>query len=136
MHETEPELDVYSRFTNPGRYRVLHDAAEHLLDDLARDFMVVRSEGSVSDPSRFSGQVRMVQLDPTRPGVGRLRINFTSFPGLVVKLGQERETALPACGCDACDEDPQELIEDLHDKVESLTRSRTGQTTRWRRGSD
>ena len=136
MHDAEPEPDAYGRVTDPGRYQILHVTAERLLDDLARDFAVSRREGLASDPSRSTGQVRMVELDPARPGVGRLRITFTSFPGLMVKLGQEREKALPACGCDACDEDPQELVEDLHNKVESLTRANSAQSTRWRRRLD
>lgn len=136
VYEEEPAPDAYGRVTNPGRYQVLHDAAERLLNELARDFVVSRREDLVSDPSRSSGQARMVELDPSRPGVGRLRITFTNFPGLMVKLGQDRETALPACGCDACDEDPQELIEELHNQVESLTRANSAQSTRWRRRVD
>ncbi|MEU4560597.1 DUF6226 family protein [Actinoplanes sp. NPDC023936] len=132
MHDADPEPEAYGRVTSPGRYQILHEVAEQLLADLARDFAVSRREGVVSDPSRSSGPARMVELEPARPGVGVLRITFTSFPGLVVKLGQERETALPACGCDACDEDPQELIEELHDKIESLTRAASTQSTRWR----
>lgn len=94
---------------------------------------MARREGLVSDPSRSGRQVRMVEIDPERPGVGRLRITFTDFPGLMVKLGREPEKALPSCGCDACDEDPRELVEELHDEVEKLTRAESMQTTRWRR---
>jgi Family of unknown function (DUF6226) len=133
VHDAEPEADAYGRVTKPARYQLLHVEAERLLDDLTRSFAVSRHEGLASDPSRPSGQVRTVELDPARPGVGRLRITFTSFPGLLIKLGQERETALPACGCDACDEDPQDLVEELHHKVESLTRADSAQSTRWRR---
>ncbi|WP_264653409.1 DUF6226 family protein [Actinoplanes cyaneus] len=133
MSDADPEPDAYGRVTNPGRYQVLHDVAERLLGELARNFAVSRSESLVSDPSRSSGQVRMVQLDPAHPGVGVLRVTFTGFPGLMVKLGQESETALPACGCDACDEDPQELIEELHHKIGRLTRAGSTESARWRR---
>jgi hypothetical protein len=31
-------------------------------------------------------------------------VAFSSFPGLLVRLGSGYRTAFPSCGCDACDE--------------------------------
>lgn len=87
-----------------------------------------------SDPSKRGNMAPVTELTPAHPGSGTLRITFTGFPGLLVKLGQESEFALPACGCDACDEDPDELILELREHVDSLTRAdQEHRMTRWRR---
>ncbi|MBB2944952.1 hypothetical protein FB565_004685 [Actinoplanes lutulentus] len=129
----DPPEEAYGRVTNPERFRVLHDTAHRFLDELAGQYEVTEIRGMTSDPSGSRDQAPFRELDPARPGVGRLRITFTAFPGLMVKLGQEQETALPACGCDACNDDPADLIEELHDQIDQLTDARAQKrTTRWR----
>lgn len=50
-----------------------------------------RGLGERSQPFQRAGPHG--ELEPARPGVGVLRITLTSSPGLLVRLGQERETA-------------------------------------------
>jgi hypothetical protein len=108
-----PPGDAYSRVTEPGRYAVLHDAAGELLDDLTERYIVERREsGERLDPA--GEPVRVVRLIPRTPDAATMAVAFTAFPGLVVRFGRWYEQALPSCGCDACDEQPTDLIAELH----------------------
>lgn len=116
----DPADDAYERVTNPERFRVLHDAAHRILDEFAERYAVTDIRGS-------DGSVPFRELVPEPARAGRVRITFTAFPGVRVKLGRKPEFALPACGCDACDDDPDTLIGELRERIGAGT-------TRWRRG--
>ncbi|GAB1644707.1 hypothetical protein KRMM14A1259_51300 [Krasilnikovia sp. MM14-A1259] len=106
------------RITDPERFGLLHDAAETLLDDLTERFTVERRETREPGEGRTEGPlVRTVRLIPRTPAAGPLAVGFTDFPGLAVRLGRWHELALPLCGCDSCDEDPKQLVDDLHREV-------------------
>jgi hypothetical protein len=115
----------YSRVTNPGRYAVLHEAAERLLDDLAAQYTVERRETA-------SGPTRIARLIPHTPAAAPVAITFTQVPGVVVRLGRWHEESLPRCGCDACDEQPADLVAELVAQVEALVEG--GLWERVRRG--
>ncbi|RZU50824.1 hypothetical protein EV385_2610 [Krasilnikovia cinnamomea] len=112
-----PPPEAYETVTNPGRFRVLHEAARQILDDLVTEYVVDRRDYLTADPSSQDLQVPAVQLVPGRSEAGPLTVVFTAFPGLILTLGRWRQFSLPACGCDACDEDPADLIEELHEEV-------------------
>jgi hypothetical protein len=82
--------------------------------------------------------VRTVRLIPRTPAAGPLAVAFTDFPGLMVRLGRWWAEALPACGCDDCGEDPEELAEVLRMQVAALVegglweRVRRGLAGSWR----
>ena len=67
--------------------------------------------------------VSAVGLEP-RGGGAPISIALTTFPGLAVRLGYWLVKFLPACGCDACDEKPDELVADLHRYVEAVVAGR------------
>jgi Family of unknown function (DUF6226) len=57
-----------------------------------------------------------------RPRGGSLTIVFTSFPGLLVRLGHWVVEPVPVCGCEACDETAEQeqarlesMVADLND---------------------
>ncbi|HEX5202057.1 DUF6226 family protein [Paractinoplanes rhizophilus] len=112
-------MRAYPNATDTGRFAVLHDAAETLLDDLHERYMVERRE-SKECLGAEEALVRMVRLIPRTPAAGPLAIAFTDFPGLMVRLGRWWVDILPACGCDACAEDPAELIGMLRGQVGAL----------------
>ena len=117
--------------TDTGRFAVLQDAAETMLDDLHERYMVERRETKELLGAE-EALVRMVRLIPRTPAAGPLAVAFTDLPGLMVRLGRWWAEALPACGCEACDEDPAELIGVLRGQVAALVEG--GLWERVRRG--
>jgi hypothetical protein len=116
---------------DPARFAALHDTAETLLESLAEGYMVERRESKeLLGPA--DALVRMVRLIPRTPAAGPLAVAFTDFPGLMVRLGRWWAEALPACGCDDCGEDPEELAEVLRIQVSALVEG--GLWERVRRG--
>lgn len=107
-------MDTYGRVTDPDRYRVLHRAAGELLDRLAREFVVERVDDG--DPDGDT----VVRLSPSVGDGAPLTVEFTAFPGLVVRFGRRHVDAYPRCGCDACDEQPDDLVAELREQVEIL----------------
>jgi hypothetical protein len=119
VNEGESKPAEYSRVTDPGRYAVLHETAEKLLDDLAARYTVERRE--TKEPlSPTSEPVRTVRLIPHTPAAAPLAVSFTDFPGIVLRFGRWYEEPLPACGCDACDEHPDHLVTELVTQVDAL----------------
>jgi hypothetical protein len=125
--DTKPE--EYSRVTDPGRYAVLHDAADRLLDELTERYIVERRESR--EP------LRVVRLIPHTPAAAPVAVSFTAFPGITLRLGRWYVESLPSCGCDACDEQPADLVADLRTQVSALVegglweRVRRGVTGSW-----
>jgi hypothetical protein len=136
VRDGEEKPADYSRVTDPGRYAVLHDAADRLLDNLAAQYIVERREskeplGQAGDP------VRVVRLIPHTPAAAPLAVTFTDFPGVILRLGRWYEEALPSCGCDACGEQPDDLVAEMHTQVDAFVegglweRVRRGVTSSW-----
>lgn len=120
-----PPEEAYGRVTNPERYRVLHTAARDLLDRLTVAYEVDREDGDAAlDPAltdRFSDPVEaVVRLTPRSRCAAPLTVAFTGFPGLGLRFGEWVVETLPSCGCDACDEDPDDLVGLLTGCVEAL----------------
>jgi hypothetical protein len=117
--------EAYGRVTNSERSRVLHTAARELLDRLTAAYAVDRDDGDAAlDPAltgRFTASVdTVVRLTPRSPDAAPLTVAFTGFPGLGLRFGQWTTEPLPSCGCDACDEDPTELIALFTSNVKAL----------------
>jgi hypothetical protein len=130
-----PPPEAYSRVTNPERFAPLHGFAQRLLDGLQRDFDVVREEGYGLDAEleQFAGLDAAnpaVRLMPNAAGAGALTIAFTSFPGLIVRLGNWFVEPIPSCGCDACDETAEEEQDRLEGLVGALTSGRFSESIR------
>jgi hypothetical protein len=121
VSRTEPLPQDYSRVTHPERFAVLQETAELLLEDLSTRYIVERRESKETLGRDADGPlVRVVRLIPHSPAAAPLAIAFTDFPSLVLRLGRWYEIALPGCGCDACDEDPAEVADDLRTQVSAL----------------
>ncbi len=136
VRDGEAKPADYSRVTDPGRYAVLHDTAENLLDSLAAQYVVERRE-SKEAPGPANDPVRVVRLIPRTPAAAPLAITFTSFPGVILRFGRWYEEALPGCGCDACGEQPEDLVAEMYNQVDALVegglweRVRRGVTSSW-----
>jgi hypothetical protein len=108
--------------SNPERYRILHRWARELLDRLSAEFTVDRADVTGQEPSPFppDAAAPAVRLTPNDAAAGPLTVVFTGFPGLAIRCGHWHNFALPSCGCDACDEDPGQLRQQLEDHVGAL----------------
>jgi hypothetical protein len=121
-----PPPEAYGRVTNPERFRVLHRGAEELLSRLESDYEVDRAEGADVDTRLARGVAveRCVRLVPSTGYGASLTVAFSSFPGLFVRYGLYVTEALPHCGCDACDEDPDSIVSELTTQAELLANGR------------
>jgi hypothetical protein len=98
----------------PAAVRLLIPAADTLVADLAERFEVTVTRAPAA-PRRISKvqPIETIQLSPPHTDQAPLTITTTSFPGPSLDVGAGQHLALPACGCDACDEQVQNLVEDL-----------------------
>ena len=122
-YEGPPE-EAYGRVTNPERFLPLQSAAIEVLDRLEQTFDVHRVEGYGLDEELEGarGTVRpSIQLTPADPKAASITVVFTDFPGLFVRFGRWQDVLFPSCGCDACDEDPQDEIERFRESVDRVT---------------
>ena len=117
-----PPEEAYSRVTNPERFQPLHAAATALLDKLEREFAVERLEEAFFDDELSAESLARppIRLIPIDPQAAPIVVAFTEFPGLQVRFGSWRTEPFPDCGCDACDETADGLIEQMTRMVEAV----------------
>jgi hypothetical protein len=118
----DPPPDAYSRVTNPERYRPLHAAADALVAELVATFVVAVDHAPDVVPEYFDrvDLTRCVALTPEGGGAP-IVVGWTAFPGVVIAHGWWSYEPFPGCGCDACDEDPAELVRMMHQRVADIT---------------
>jgi hypothetical protein len=119
MGDTGSRPDSFSsRVSDAGRFLVLHETAEEVLDELTERYVVDRRESKEPVGSAPGAEVlRTVRLMPRSPAAAPLSIAFTDFPGIVLRLGRWFFASSPDCGCDDCAEDPAGLVADLRAQV-------------------
>lgn len=124
--DESPPDEAYGRVTNPERFAALHDEARRIVRDLEARFDVDIERGAHLDPELVAmfpdAPVEVVAVRPRSPVAAPLTFCLTAFPGLHVRVGRWHRQAFPTCGCDACDDQPDELIEKLRMWVEAVTR--------------
>jgi hypothetical protein len=130
MPDSRRPTDEAARVTDAARFAVLPDAAETLLDELSRRFLVERRE--VKEPLEDGSSIRSVRLIPRTLVAAPLAVDFTDTPGVGLRLGRWFRQSLPGCGCDACGEQPDELVRQLHSRAAALVEG--GLWERVRRG--
>lgn len=88
-----------------------------------RDFRSSAGKAATSTQSSPRGVrncLRIVQLVPRIQSAAPITIAWTGFPGLHVRVGRWHVEAFPHCGCDACDEDPADLVGELRKLVDAV----------------
>lgn len=129
----EPAEEAYNRVTNPGRFAALHDVALAEIDRLVATYEVERTDG-VALPAHerdVRAGDRVIGLVPAGGGAP-LTVVLTPFPGVKVAAGHSYQAAFPRCGCDACDEQPAPLMQEVLDTVGDLVAGRLVETRRRR----
>ncbi len=128
MRTGPPDEGAYGRVTNPERFQAVADAANAMIDELVATFDVEARVGSsaVDFPNWPDGSAETIRLVPA---VGApLAILITDFPGVLVRFGARGREAFPGCGCDACDEQPQEVVARMHQLVDAAVEGRYEET--------
>jgi hypothetical protein len=64
--------------------------------------------------------VRAVRVVPHESTAAPLTFVLTSFPGVYIHAGLLHDFHFPICGCDACDDDVRDLVEDLEWSVRTV----------------
>ena len=108
-----PPDDAYSRVTEPERFTPLHGWALEAVTRLQTEYEVTLEEDGIADADleRSTLSRPLMKLTPAQDLSAPITIAFTDFPGLVVRAGHWLTDWFPSCGCDACDEMPEEEFE-------------------------
>lgn len=118
-----PPEDAYSRVSHPERYAPVQRVADAILSFLVRNFDVTVEEDPADARELPWGPVlRSVRLIPADPNSARLTVFFTDFPGIFVRMGAFSGASFPSCGCDACDDSVDGVIDDLEQRVFAVVR--------------
>jgi hypothetical protein len=122
----EPDPEAYSRVTNPERFLPLHTFALALLDRLAVEYDVIRTDAFtlMPDMTPFDQRLPPVTLTPIASGAAPVAIAFTTFPSLVVRFGKWSAMGFPVCGCDACADTAEQEGERLEQLVGDVVAGR------------
>jgi hypothetical protein len=128
--EDVPDDDAYSRVSDPQRYATLHRRARLLLARLASVFEVTVDDRVTELPDGFGSFIEAHRLLPALPAAAPVTIALTDFPGLIVYAGHGWSRPYPQCGCDACDEDADEVFTELERHLHAVAHGRFAETRR------
>ena len=108
-----PPDDAYSRVTEPERFAPLHGWALEVVARLQTEYEVTLYKDGVTDADleRSPLSRSLMKLTTTQDSSAPITIAFTDFPGLGVRMGRWFTDYFPSCGCDACDEMPEDEFE-------------------------
>ena len=108
-----PPDDAYSRVTEPERFAPLQGWALEAVARLQTEYDVPLDEGGVRDADLERSLLSrlLMKLTPIQESSAPITIAFTGFPCLGIRAGHWLTDWFPSCGCDACDEMPEEEFE-------------------------
>lgn len=118
-----PPEDAYSRVSHLQRFAPLHEVADALIEWLRSTFDAVADQdpGVAQDLLHLPADVvRAVRIVPSNPQAAPLTFVFTGFPGIFLHAGALHDSHYPVCGCDACDDDVPDLLENLESMVRAV----------------
>lgn len=120
-----PPTETYSVCEHPERFRPIVGVAERLIDYLRSAYQVTVVEEVI--PRNVDSDidvVRRVSVTPKRPTAAPLTFDVSSFPGVRVRAGFAFGFTAPHCGCDACDDSVEGLIDELIEAVQAVVDGR------------
>jgi hypothetical protein len=115
-----PHPDSYRRVTNPARYAVLHAETRSLIESLVTRYQVISQTGSIEvDFPEWKGSPgEVIRLQPADGAP--VTFLFTDFPGVLIRFGQWATEAFPVCGCDVCDEKPDDVVTRMRNLIDLI----------------
>jgi hypothetical protein len=128
-----PPEEAYGRVTRDlaTLYAPLHDTVREMVDELVAHYDVEHRAASDAERARVEGCVSDLRettvLAPRSPDQSPLIVGQCDLPGVHVAYGRWASGHLPPCGCDACDE----ALEDLVDEFSEVRRVVTGGFGEW-----
>ena len=132
--DLSPPDDAYGRVTNAERFRPLHGVVRSMAEELARDFDAdvdeVAGDGGLE--WSFPDVEAVVRVTPASDGASPLTFALTGFPGVHARAGRWVQAGFPACGCDACGDGCDEVVEGLRRFVDGVV---SGGFVEWWDGS-
>lgn len=130
-----PRDDTYSVTLHPERFAPLLDVARALVDHIADAYDVDIADtgplpGYLGAAEIGSAQypVAVTRFTPRDPACAPLTFVETAYPFIAVVAGISGLEQFPQCGCDACDEDVEELAERLEQFVFAVIAGRFQET--------
>jgi hypothetical protein len=105
------------------RFAPLVTVANDLVSGLRRRFDVEVVEEPVEGPRELSA----VRVHPVRGEGADLVVVRTDFPGVYLRAGRWLDESYPHCGCDACDESVDDLVEEMEGLVADVVAGRFGE---------
>lgn len=118
-----PPEDAYSRVTNLQRFAPVHAVTIALVEWLENtyDVAVEQAPSVATDLLRMPDDViRAVRVTPREPTSAPLTFVLTPFPGVYLHAGSLHDFHFPMCGCDACDDDVTNMVEELEWTVRTV----------------
>ncbi len=124
--DRSPPLEWYSHVVDPAKYRLLGARWAAWVTVLTDAGLAVCEDGTAAQWHDLPGVVvtGTDRLVPTAPGtlplvVAHTRIEDVRDAGLVVGVGDPAWVlaVVPYCGCDACDDGSEPLLDELDDTV-------------------
>ena len=121
-----PPDDAYSRATELERFAPLHGWALEAVARLQTEYEVTLDEDRIADAELERSPLSrpLIKLTPIQDSSAPITIALTDFPGLGVRVGRWLTDWFPSCGCDACDEMPDEEFERLTEFLNDVVAGR------------
>ena len=128
-----PPPEAYSRFSDPERYRPLLAEVDRLVGELERTYDVRVDRAATWPVEPHEALERVVRVEPARGAALVLAVGEP--PRVLAWSGHwSGDGRFPACGCDACDETADDVVEHLRGWVASVVLGRsTERLSRWPR---
>jgi hypothetical protein len=104
-------------------YRIVVRAAEQVVAELEATYQVeVQRGGAELDSELSAGPTveQVIRLVPALEDAAKLNVVLTDFSGVRVRAGRWHNLDFPSCGCDACDERPDEVAVDLTSRLRAV----------------
>lgn len=131
--EDGPPEEAYSVATHPERFAPIGTVAEALIAHLTSTYDVEVDQGPrVADDIVHPGieVVRAVRLRPRDTQAAPIAFTFDSI-GITLYAGALYYELFPSCGCDACDDDWEHLVDVLEEQVFAIVNGRLAEKIGW-----
>ncbi len=120
-----PDDDAYGRVTRPERYAPLQPFARRLIDELLDEYDAESRREDVGEPGEAACDVTdRTRVSPRSGNGGSIVVGLTRLPGVVLGIGRWHSYHFPRCGCDACDEQLDDLAADMASIVDAFVNGR------------